>query len=87
MEGQKYLSFHFEVFGDVQGVGFRWSTKVKAESLGLRGWVQNSYDGTVSGIIQGREPYAREMERWLKEEGSRYSTITKMVKKDEKYID
>ena len=43
-------------YGRVQGVGFRYTAKRLAQSLGLTGWVKNEYDGTVVMEIQGREP-------------------------------
>ncbi len=42
--------------GRVQGVGFRYTAKYLARSLGLTGWVQNEWDGTVTMEVQGREP-------------------------------
>ena len=41
--------------GHVQGVGFRYTAKYLAQSLGLTGWVRNEYDGTVLLEIQGSE--------------------------------
>lgn len=41
--------------GRVQGVGFRYTAKQLATSMGLTGWVRNEYDGTVTMEIQGRE--------------------------------
>ena len=35
------------VFGKVQGVGFRFYTKKKADELNLTGWVKNMRDGSV----------------------------------------
>lgn len=42
-------------YGKVQGVGFRYTAKQLARSLGLAGWVKNEYDGTVVMEVQGRE--------------------------------
>ena len=50
-EIRKHIVFH----GRVQGVGFRYTAKYLAQSLGLTGWVANEWDGTVSMEIQGRE--------------------------------
>ncbi|MDR0885276.1 MAG: acylphosphatase [Clostridiales Family XIII bacterium] len=36
------------VYGRVQGVGFRWSVKQVADSIGIYGCVRNEYDGSVS---------------------------------------
>ncbi|MBE6003265.1 MAG: acylphosphatase [Lachnospiraceae bacterium] len=46
---RRHLVFH----GSVQGVGFRYTAHHLAESLGLTGWVQNEYDGSVTCEIQG----------------------------------
>lgn len=46
---------HFVFEGRVQGVGFRWTAKYAAESLGLTGWVSNLMDGSVEMEIQGDE--------------------------------
>ena len=43
-------------YGRVQGVGFRYTAKYLAQSLGLTGWVKNEGDGTVLMEVQGREP-------------------------------
>lgn len=43
-------------YGRVQGVGFRYTAKNMARSLGLTGWVKNEYDGTVLMEVQGRRP-------------------------------
>lgn len=50
-EIRKKIIFH----GRVQGVGFRYTARYLAESLGLTGWVKNEWDGTVSMEVQGRE--------------------------------
>ena len=41
------------VFGRVQGVWFRASTKRMAEGLGLAGWVRNRSDGAVEAAVEG----------------------------------
>lgn len=51
-EVRKRIVFH----GRVQGVGFRYTAKHLAQSIGLAGWVRNEYDGTVLMEVQGREP-------------------------------
>jgi acylphosphatase len=44
-----------KVFGRVQGVYFRQSTKVKAEDLGLCGIVMNEVSGNVYIEVRGEE--------------------------------
>lgn len=39
--------------GEVQGVGFRWTSRKLANNLGLTGWVRNEWDGSVSMELQG----------------------------------
>ena len=46
----------YKFYGRVQGVGFRYTAKYLAQSLGLTGWVENEYDETVEMEVQGREP-------------------------------
>jgi len=54
------------VSGEVQGVGFRHYTKLRARELGLSGWVQNLADGRVEIWIEGREVLVEEMVDWLR---------------------
>jgi acylphosphatase len=44
----------FEVYGRVQGVGYRAFTAREAAALSLRGWVKNRPDGAVEGVAVGR---------------------------------
>jgi acylphosphatase len=39
--------------GRVQGVGFRWFVRERAQALGLAGWVRNEPDGTVRVVAEG----------------------------------
>ena len=47
------LSVRFE--GEVQGVGFRWTSRSLANKLGATGWVRNEWDGSVSMELQGTD--------------------------------
>ena len=42
-----------EIFGDVQGVGFRYFAQSQARRLGLDGYVRNRYDGAVEVEAEG----------------------------------
>lgn len=46
---------HVQVRGRVQGVGFRWFTRVAARRLQLAGWVMNRSDGSVEVAADGPE--------------------------------
>ena len=41
------------VYGEVQGVGFRWWTRCRALELGLTGYAANHADGRVRVVAQG----------------------------------
>ena len=43
------------ITGRVQGVYFRAWTRSEAEKLGLKGWVRNEYDGSVTALIVGSD--------------------------------
>ena len=43
----------YQIFGRVQGVGFRYRAKYAAQSLNLTGWVENETDGSVKLEVQG----------------------------------
>lgn len=60
-EIRQRIVFH----GRVQGVGFRYTAKYLAQSLGLTGWVENEFDGTVVMEIQGREPMIHKLQEGL----------------------
>ena len=60
-EIRQRIVFH----GRVQGVGFRYTAKYLAQSLGLTGWVENEFDGTVIMEIQGREPMIHKLQEGL----------------------
>ncbi len=55
---------HVLISGCVQGVWYRASTRDKAEQLGLKGWVKNTYDGNVEAVFEGEEDIVKEMLAW-----------------------
>ncbi|MBV6652451.1 MAG: acylphosphatase [Mameliella sp.] len=48
--------------GKVQGVYFRASTRDKAVQLGIKGWVKNEADGSVTAVGQGS---VEVLEQWI----------------------
>ncbi len=64
--------------GRVQGVGFRWWVKQRAESLGLTGWVMNADDErAVELVAEGAAAALDELERLVNQgpQGARVETV------------
>jgi acylphosphatase len=59
------LARHVLVSGRVQGVGFRWHTRARAQELGLVGWVANLPDGRVEAWLEGEPAALEAMLAWL----------------------
>jgi acylphosphatase len=55
------------VHGRVQGVFFRDSTRRKAQTVGVSGWVRNCPDGTVEAVFEGDDDAVRRMVDWVRE--------------------
>lgn len=53
--------------GRVQGVFFRDSTRDRAQSAGVAGWVSNRPDGTVEAVFEGEAQAVDRMVRWMHE--------------------
>jgi acylphosphatase len=49
------------VRGRVQGVGFRWWTRLRARELGLVGWARNTPDGRVEVVAEGDRAACEEL--------------------------
>lgn len=65
------------IYGKVQGVGYRYSAKEKAEDLGLAGWVTNKPDGSVEILAQGDEKKLVKLLKWSRH-GSTSSRVEKV---------
>ncbi len=53
---QTFQQLHAFVEGRVQGVGFRYFVIQQAQTLGLRGWVRNTWDDKVEVTAEGNRP-------------------------------
>ena len=58
------LRLDLVIEGRVQGVGYRYSAKMKAELMGIRGSVQNLGDGSVFVTAQGKKEAMDAFIRW-----------------------
>jgi len=52
--------------GQVQGVFFRASTRVKAKNLRISGWVKNLPDGKVEIVAEGEKEKLEELISWAR---------------------
>jgi acylphosphatase len=60
--------------GQVQGVFFRDTTRRRAASLGVGGWVRNCPDGSVEAVFEGEPEGVESMVRFASE-GPGHSTV------------
>ena len=60
------VAAHMIVEGLVQGVGFRWFVGRHAESLGLKGFVSNLYNGRVEIEAVGERGLIEELIKQVK---------------------
>ncbi|MGH9488502.1 MAG: acylphosphatase [Terriglobales bacterium] len=70
----------FEVFGRVQGVGFRFFAQRQAQTLRLRGWVRNRDDTAVEVYAEGSEHALDEFERELRR-GPATASVSRLVRR------
>jgi len=55
-----------KIYGKVQGVFFRDSSRIKARELNLFGWIRNERDGTISIVVEGEDKNLRSFIEWCK---------------------
>jgi acylphosphatase len=67
----------FTVYGRVQGVFFRDSTRREAQRLGISGHAINLPDGTVEVLAAGPDDALAELEGWL-HQGPPMSRVTRV---------
>lgn len=58
---------HLWISGNVQGVGFRASTRRRAKNNNVTGWVKNLEDGRVEAVFEGEEDNVAEVMDWARE--------------------
>ena len=59
-------SIKINIYGKVQGVGFRYNTLQKANEMGLKGFVKNRIDGSVYIEVDGEPEVLDEFIIWCK---------------------
>ena len=77
---QEKIEKHLLIIGHVQGVGFRYFTRKRAQKLGLKGMVKNLSDGNVETILIGTPEEVETMAGLLKSgpPRARVDTIEKL---------
>jgi acylphosphatase len=50
----------------VQGVGFRYQVRVRAQALGVAGFVRNLPDGAVEAAFEGDDDVVESMVDWCR---------------------
>ena len=67
------------VYGQVQGVGFRYLTQQEAVRLNLRGYAKNLDDGSVEVLACGNDEQVEKLLAWLKAGGPRSARVDKVL--------
>ena len=57
---------HLDIFGQVQGVGFRYHFSEQAQWLGIAGWVRNRRGGNVEAMIAGTPEAVEALVAWAR---------------------
>ena len=57
---------HIQIYGLVQGVGFRYRFMEQAQGLGIAGWVRNRRGGSVEAVIAGTPEAVEAMLAWAR---------------------
>ncbi len=70
------------IYGKVQGVFFRVSTKEHAEKLGITGIVRNEPDGSVFIEAEGAPRKLEEFVKWC-DEGPEGAIVESLIKREE----
>ena len=80
---------HLIIKGKVQGVFFRASTKNKADSLGIKGWVRNTPEGDVEVKAIGDPLSIEEFVEWCRKGAShaRVIGVERLEVEEEKFSD
>jgi acylphosphatase len=65
-EQSQRTAYDVVVHGEVQGVFFRDSCRIEAQSAGVQGWVRNEYDGSVRAHLEGDGEAVETLLSWMR---------------------
>lgn len=80
----KMKRLEIEVFGDVQGVSFRYVAKSIAKKLGVFGWIRNETNSSIRIVIEGDSEKVQEFLDWC-HHGSPMATVEKVESREGEY--
>jgi acylphosphatase len=75
LQGLEMKAYEIIIFGDVQGVSYRYFARREAKALGLSGHTENEHDGSVKIFVQGADEKLTDFIEWSKE-GSPMATVS-----------
>lgn len=55
---------NIKIYGEVQGVGFRYEAKKEARKLHVFGFIMNEPDGSIYAEIEGEEDALKDFLKW-----------------------
>ena len=64
--GLERMVRHIQIYGQVQGVGFRYRFSEQAQRLGIAGWVRNRRGGNVEAMIEGAPDAVEALVAWAR---------------------
>jgi len=77
--------YKYRISGRVQGVAFRYYTKIEAKSIGVKGYVKNLPNGDVEVVAEGDTDLLKKFEMFLNK-GPPSSVVTSVKKSKIKQI-
>lgn len=78
------LRLKLKIFGDVQGVAFRYHSREMASDLDLTGWVRNAADGAVECLAEGQKEKLEKFLQWC-HKGPKWADVSKVDSEWQKY--
>lgn len=79
MHAEERVACTVQVFGLVQGVGFRWRTAERARALGVNGRVRNLRDGSVEVHAEGPPAQVEALIEWLRH-GPAFAHVERLLR-------
>ena len=77
MNEREYTRLHANIYGRVQGVGFRAFVVESAIMLRITGWARNKWDGSVEVVAEGDKPNLEKLLAAL-QQGPRIAKVDKI---------